>query len=46
MKHFEEITPENRWKNEVLEQLRKQNELLSLLVETMKQEEKPKLKKK
>lgn len=35
MNHFEPITPENRWKNDVLEEMRKQTALLSSILEIL-----------
>lgn len=38
MRHFEPITPENRYKNELLEEARKQTALLSSILEVLKKE--------
>lgn len=38
MKHFEEITPEHRWKNDVLDELRGIRKLLERVDQTFKQQ--------
>ena len=38
MRHFEPITPENRYKNDLLEEMRKQTALLSSILEIFQKE--------
>jgi hypothetical protein len=40
MHHFESITPEQRWKNELLDEIRENNRLMRELINALKPEEK------